>query len=180
VGSLKKWARIDADNDEQNALLSDLITLSSQWISTYTGKAVMESTYTWRIDGFRSSDSVLLLPNPPTTSVSSVRYKQQSDGALTAFTDFETDLESHPARIYPAYGYTWPLTRRTPNAVEVVYVSGYEDRSDLPRELRMGILMLATYLYENPDEGSGNFQESRGMPTLLKQILGPQTLLEVY
>ena len=180
VGDLKEWARIDSDNIEQNVMLGGLIDLATSWIGNFTGRTIMECAWTWTFDGFTSTRQIVHLPLPPVVSVTSVEYKQESDGAYTVFSDYDADTLSLPGRLYPSYQKTWPTHRPVLDAIRVTFKAGHADRANVPQEIKTAILMLATYLYENPDEGPGNSQESRGIPALVKQVLGPVTFLEVY
>ena len=72
------------------------------------------------------------LPKPPLISVDAIRYVAV-DGTQTvlAADQYLADKTSLPARIQPAYGVPWPITRIVPRAVEVDFTCGYASANDL-------------------------------------------------
>lgn len=72
------------------------------------------------------------LPKPPLISVDAIRYVA-TDGTQTvlATNQYAVDATSLPARIQPAYGIPWPVTRVVPRAVEVDFTCGYATTDDL-------------------------------------------------
>lgn len=71
--------------------------------------------------------SAILLPAGPLQSVSSVAYVDAagSSHTLTVTTDYVVDASAEPARIYPAYGASWPAVRSQRNAITITRVCGY-------------------------------------------------------
>jgi hypothetical protein len=69
----------------------------------------------------------ILLPCGPVQSVTSVVYVDTAgvSQTLVVTTDYVVDTSAEPARIYPAYGCSWPSARSQPNAITVTYVAGY-------------------------------------------------------
>jgi hypothetical protein len=67
---------------------------------------------------------------------------------LTADTDFVIDAVSVPARLYPAFGKTWPVPRRQWDAVTVTYDVG-TDIDGVPAGIKQAMLLLIASMYEH-------------------------------
>jgi len=59
---------------------------------------------------------------------------------------------SEPARITPAFGLIWPVTRWQMNAVRVRFVAGYGNASAVPQGIKTWMLMRIATLWENRTE----------------------------
>ena len=58
------------------------------------------------------------------------------------------DPYNEPARLTPAYGQVWPVTREIMNAVSVAYKSGYsDDQTNVPAQIQFAILELVSGMY---------------------------------
>ena len=82
-------------------------------------------------------------------AVSSVVYTDD-DGADQTLdpTQYQIDVSGGGARIWPAYGTCWPVTRCQPAAVRVLFTAGYA-ADNVPESLRRAILLVVGDLYAN-------------------------------
>lgn len=68
---------------------------------------------------------------------------------------FDVDLFSKPARLFPVWGSTWPVTKETPNAIVVRYVAGFDVLGEspvtrpLPASVKIAMLLELGHLYNN-------------------------------
>lgn len=93
------------------------------------------------------------MPRPPLQSVTSVATESEYmavDWVNLAATEYKVDIQSIPGILYPVDanwgGSGWDCTGR----LKVEYVCGYgNDPGDVPEEIQLGILMLASHWYEN-------------------------------
>ena len=135
---------------------------ATQAVIAYTGRALLEQTYTIQFDGYpgvgtetRGLDQLrtvpyrwIELPYPPLISVQSVKIvDQEGDEDVIPSTDYRLDLINQPGRInfkgyFPNIGRNEFLT--------IEYTAGYGDKAqDVPFGIRQSILMTAAYLYEH-------------------------------
>ena len=155
---MKTWLKVESGVTEDDDLIGDLITAARKRVERYTGTALLTQTITETFDEFPFSDrlnrhAALKLSMSPVQSVTSVKYKAQSDGTLTTWdsSNYNVDLTAHPVRIAPVYDLDWPEIYDEINAVEVVYVAGYTATSDanFPSELITAIKYEVAAAYEN-------------------------------
>lgn len=146
VPDVKAHLRIDIGTDD--ALLGVLITTAREEIERYLRRQIMPATWKLYLDGF---PSVIRLPRPPVSSVTSITYLDTDGVSQTlATTEYQTDLISEPARITTAESKIWPSTQGgTYNTVTVTYVSGYTSIANVPTPIKVGIQMMAGDLYEH-------------------------------
>lgn len=146
VSELQSHLRVSGDDD----YLDSLIAAASGYASRYLGRALRETEITRQWDRKESLHNlraettgrrVLYLTYPPVQSVDRV-YSIDTDDAETDITDYTEDLISEPARILLR---SYTLSRDIA-VLRVEYTAGY---TDVPDEIRHGIMMHAAYLYEH-------------------------------
>lgn len=142
--------RIDTDSGE-SALITSLIKAARQHLDGPKGilaRALNTQTWTLYLDEFPSEE--FILPLNPVISVTSVKYYDESNTLQTLSSQYyDLVLNDEPAKVSKSYDYSWPLTYRRRNAVEIEFVAGYGTAAaDVPEALRVAILMLAGDMYE--------------------------------
>jgi len=142
---LRAYGKID--NAEDAGLLKDIIVASRQAIEEYVNIAMIARTVEI---GFYKWPDLLRLPDWPISSISSVAYYDQSNDSQTwAVSNYDTDINSDPARIELAHGKTWPSLYERPDAVQVTYVAGYGvAATDTPNALQILLKAAAMDIYE--------------------------------
>ena len=155
LASVKDHLRITG-TDEDTVLLG-LIDAAEKYAELETSRAFIERTYRLTFSGFPfGSRDPIYLPMPPLSSVSSVKYWNNADpNVLTTVSDttytVETDYE--PGTVQPNVGEDWPTDVADRNdAVEVVFVAGYANQSDIPAAISIAVKMIAGAFYENREE----------------------------
>jgi uncharacterized phiE125 gp8 family phage protein len=99
----------------------------------------------------------------PVSAVNSIQYLDP-EGVLQTLdpSKYIVDLASEPARIYPAYGLAWPITRWQNNAIQIGFTAGYSaDASLVPRRAKQAIRLLGSAWYWNREASSedlGSYQ----------------------
>lgn len=147
LAEAKAHLRVDASDED--TLITSLITAATETAEQITGRAIMPQTWQMWADTF---DDEIELTRVPVASVTSVSYVDDA-GATTTLTSgthyrLITD-DFSPARIVPAYGYTWPVPRVMDDAVTVVYVAGYANAAAVPQPIKNWILLAIGTMYEN-------------------------------
>jgi uncharacterized phiE125 gp8 family phage protein len=161
----KTHCRLDPDFDADDTYLNGLIAVARRQVENYCGRALITQTVTltadafprsrpggrWEWDGVRQfDDPAMRLPMGKARSVTSVAYVDANgDTQAMSSSAYHATLASEPARVSPAYGTCWPVTRCQTGAVTVVYVAGYGDTAaSVPAEIRHAMLLLVGHLYE--------------------------------
>ena len=162
---VRTHARTPSSDD---AYLEALIAAATSWVEAWTGRALVNRTYTYKVDAFPGQawwadpprcdrGSEILLPYPPLVSVTSVIYRdsESTTATLNASTEYEIDTGSLPGRIRLRYGASWPNAICHPLAVTIVYVAGFGPAGALvPEAIKHAIRLLAAHLYENREASS--------------------------
>jgi uncharacterized phiE125 gp8 family phage protein len=154
LANAKAHMRIDTGDDD--TLIEFLIVAARQEAEKITRRALITQEWELVLDEFPTEIS---LPLPVLQSVSSIKYLDVDGVEQTLLsTLYLADADSEPARIVPAYGCTWPVTRDQYAAVRIRYLAGYGDsESDIPQAIRQWIMIRVATLYENR-EAVGNSQ----------------------
>lgn len=141
------------DDDDEQTLITDLITVGTKSAESFTGRQFMRATYDLDLPGFPAE---IKLRKNPVVSISSIIYIAATGNIATmTATDYQTDLKSEPATIKPRFGGSWPSTRGdTYNAVTVRFVAGYSTTTTsqedaVPEGLKSAIKFHVAHLFEN-------------------------------
>jgi uncharacterized phiE125 gp8 family phage protein len=137
---------------DEDALIQRLIVAVRRKVEADCGLALVTQTLDATYDRW-PCDGTIRLPRGPVASVTSVKYVS-AVGVLSTLpgAQYETDLTGAPARIRPAYGYTWPTILPTLGAVVVRFVAGYGDRAAVPADIKAAMLMMIGHLYEHRED----------------------------
>lgn len=127
LAQAKAQLRVEVTDDD--VLIEGLIAAVRQGVEE-RGYALITQTWDLHLDRF---PSIIRIPRAPVQSISSITYVD-TDGETQelAAALYTADLTCTPARIVPAYGESWPSTRRVPQAVTVRFVAGYGDGGATP------------------------------------------------
>ena len=134
------------DTNDENDLVTALITAAREYAETFTHRALITQTWDLKRDEFPSGDPIWL-PKAPAVSVTSITYTDSAGTAQTwSSTLYTTDLPTGPwarrGRIVPGYGETYPSTRTVPNAVVVRFVAGYGAATAVPASIKAAMKIL--------------------------------------
>ncbi len=154
VAELKAQCRIDVDDED--TLLDIYISAAREWAEKFCQRAIVEQTVEWALDAWPCGS--VELPWGDVIEVESVTYTDQ-DGVAQVWNaaEYEVETYSELARLYPAFGYSFPAARCEPGAVVVRYRAGYapDDGSptdytgNVPAAIKAAILMTAAHWYEH-------------------------------
>lgn len=135
--------------DEAEFDPSDAVKAARKYVERHLSRSLITQTLELRLDAWPAC-GVIYLPQGPVQSVSSINYTDSS-GVTTAYTAYDLDKYSTPARIVPDYGTSWPSVTLQPVAgIVVTYVAGYGAAgSNVPEDIRRAIRMLVGHFWEN-------------------------------
>ena len=154
------------DHDEY---LTQLIDRAADAVGTMLDRQVMSATWTLKLDWFPAQ---IYVAKPPVTAISSITYTDTAGDTQTLSSAYyQTDLSGNdtPARIMPAYGYSWPSTLGdTYNAVTVTFTCGYTVAL-LPPALKHAISFLVAHWFANREPVVAGSMAN--LPTGLEMLL---------
>lgn len=156
---------------EEGVFLSSLIRSAREYVEEFTGRALINQTYTlvmdsWPAiqggglgwwDGVREGSIItdqqayVELPIAPLQTVVSVTtFNNDNSSTVFASSNYFLDTISQPGQLILNTGTVWPIFTRTRRGIEIVYISGYgTSATSVPGALRQAIIQLATHWYEN-------------------------------
>lgn len=168
VAEAKVAARINFDDDDNDANIVEMITTARQTCETITRRAFITTTFMYSLDRlplvypygmypFYSLERLPIgtwgrihLPRPPLQEVTSFTYVDTLGTRQTLDPSQYTvrsggNLEG---QITPAYGLLYPTARVQLDSVEITYRGGYgDDPSDVPAGIKQAIKLLVRQAY---------------------------------
>lgn len=158
IADAKNHLRVD--HDDEDLLINILIQSARETVEQRTNRSLITQTRTMKMDYFplcwgrtyRAQWPAIELPYGPVSSVTSVKYYDESDVEQTySSSNYWVDISSGIPKIVVKN--SWPSTYDKPNAVEVVYVAGYGvSGSSVPSPIRNAMLLLIAHLYEHREQ----------------------------
>lgn len=149
TATAKAQSRVNISDDD--TYIDTLIAAARLAVENKLGMRLITQTWLMRLDCFPARE--ILLPYPPISAVSFVKYYDQTETLQTLSSSlYEADIYSVQPRLYPAYNEIWPTTLDHPNAVQVQYVTGYADAAALVAakpNIVLALKMLVDHWYEN-------------------------------
>lgn len=144
VQEVKDHLRVNGQDEE----LYRMIKTARGMVERYLNRALITQEWDAYYDYWCNE---MKLPYPPLQTVDSVKYRNV-DGTETTLATSQYWVTNHePATIVRAYNVTWPeLQYGRPQAIKISVTVGYgDDGTDVPEEIRHGMKLLITDLYEN-------------------------------
>lgn len=151
LAEAKAHLRVEADFEDDDAYITSLITVCRHYTEQMSGNIFKRQTWRLTLDAFPCE---IVLRRRPVTDVNSITYID-GDGATQTLDPalYQVDLSGFLARIRPAYGQSWPITRCQMGAVEVSFVAGADDtEAGIPEYWKQGVLLLLGHYYENRED----------------------------
>lgn len=140
-------AHLRVTHTDDDTYIDVLIKAVRQAAENILGRSLITQTWEKTLDEFPDA---IELAYPPVIAVSSIVYLEAAAGVSTALSaaSYVVDTKAGPGWVVPAYGYTWPDTYETINAVTVTYTAGYGAASDVPEAIKQWLLIRIGSLYE--------------------------------
>ncbi|MBX2809501.1 MAG: hypothetical protein KTR20_12825 [Cellvibrionaceae bacterium] len=138
----------------ERLLLEERIKAACQWVENYTGQTLIGSELVFSFNRFPAAGAFFEVMVHPAISVLSIDYDDiQGQPQSLALADLDIDLASTQLIIHAPDG--WPASQQVFNAVRVRVQAGLVYTSaqnivvnELPSNLKMAILLLATHYHE--------------------------------
>jgi len=136
----------------EDSLITSFIVAARQHAENYMNRSLITQTWDYYLDNFRNE---MVIQKSPVASITSIKYQDEDNAEQTlASTYYDTDLVSEPARVTLAYGKDWPYTYDKTNAVVMRLVTGYGLAVSVPSQIKQGMYLYITYLYEHRGDES--------------------------
>lgn len=142
----KLQLRVDSADDD--ALIALYIAAARRAVEHQTGRKLIAQTWELALDAFPAGEIDLQLA--PVSSITSIKYIDSAGVEQTlASNAYTLDAGVLPAWALPAYGYEWPATLATANAVKVRFVAGWANAGAVPEDIKLWMLAQIAHWYRN-------------------------------
>ena len=177
VTEAKAHARAAVDLTDEDDQYTLWIKRACELAELHTGTAAITQTWKLLLDRWDDEDYTrcsefgqvveLWRAKAPVQSVSTVKYRSQTDGTLTTIGSSSYTLGAW-GRLAPAFGEFWPQPRTQIEAIEITFVAGYGLTSaSVPELLRQAMLLTVAHWAEH----RGDENELQDMPVAAKSLL---------
>jgi len=161
------------DDDVMIALYLKAATLNAEH---FTGRAFIEQTVDFYLDGFPANQNYVELPKPPLIEFGGVFYTESASESEFDAASYTIDTASQKARVISS---AWPMTSTVPNSVRMRYRVGYVADAEasptvanVPEDIKSAILLLVGNLYAHR-ESLVVGQSVNTLPWSVEQLLRP-------
>lgn len=171
----------------EDSLIEGYLTAATAYVERITGRRLLTTGLTLKLDRFPSGygdyrlanhpicgHSPIRLPGGKIQSVTSVVYQDSATTTATlSNTKYETVLDREPGEIWMLPAETWPTTHGKAQDVTIVYTAGYGNAAAVPQELKLAIQMLVNdWMAYRGDQSVVNVTKiPRGVEALLANFI---------
>lgn len=171
LSEAKLHLKVESGETTDDNLISSLIVSARRHCEQYTNTQLISATWDVYFDKFEDEMRIF---KSPVTSISYVKYYNASNVLTTLdAANYVTDIVSEPARVTLAYGYQWPSEYDRTNAINIRFVSGYANAAAVPDDLKSGMLLYISYLYDNRGDDLTNRP-----PRVIYDLWNPYRIME--
>lgn len=165
LGDLKEWGVIE--HNETDPLLLGLISEVTDYLQKHTRLQYVSAQFKAYFDEF--SDE-MEIPIHPLVSIDAVNYFDGDDvEQLLDPAAYNVRLRGRPFGICSVDGSSWPATNDKPENISITFTAGYGTESDIPRSLKLAIMMLTLQHHGNREGLS--FVEGKPLPHSVNSLL---------
>lgn len=177
---------LEAPISTEDADIERCIKTARRHCENFQNRAYVTQTWDLILDRFPAA-GYIELPKPPLQSLISLTYKDSAGELQTvSFLDpsgeplFETDdyivdTASEPGRLVLKSGKSWPTTYDEAQAVQIRFICGYGEVSDVPDEIKQAILLKVADLYEHRGDEVGDAR----IDEVIERLLWPERIVPV-
>ncbi len=175
LAEAKTYLRItDSDDD---ALINSLVTAIRQKAETWTRRLFVTQTWTLWLD-WAPEGAMLPIPLSPLQSVVDIKsYDSANTVSTFDASKYLVDGVSTPGRVGLNDGQTWPNALRAMNALEIKFVAGFGDASNVPETIKQGILQWVKLLFVNKSKLYESDESTSGLLELNRVPIPPAVMV---
>ena len=151
------------DQNQFDGFVKSLIKSAVNVFEGETNTALMRQTWYGYIDDWPLEDDFIEIWKPPLKSITAIKYTDSSNVQHTWSTsEYAVDINIEPGRVYLKYLKDYPTVVLAPtsNAIEIEYVCGYSEETDVPYSIINVLKQLVEYWFTNRGADSGKVPES--------------------
>lgn len=179
----RAFLRLNPTETGQDSLISEiLIPAAVGYVETFLGRQLITATWRLRMTRFPPPGATILIPVPPTQSVTVTYLDTAGTEQTWAASNYVLNTDAEPAELREAYAISWPSIRDNEyNSVTVTAVAGHgAAASSIPDPYRghvkRAILgMLATLYAFREDVVTGTIKAD--IPEGVQRLLQPYQFL---
>lgn len=166
----KAQTRVDIDADD--TLIAGYVDGARQLFEELADKCLLTTTYCLSMDCWPSSPWIAL-PRPPLASVTSVVYYDEDNNPTTWSSDnYLVITKPTPGGILRKASRDWPsVTLREKAGIEITFVAGYTQTSDVPQKYKHACALLVGHWYENREDAITTGAVPKSIPMGFDSIL---------
>lgn len=139
-------AHLRIDQNDEDALIGDLIRVARRHLEADAGLALIEQGWRMTLDDWPGENELLIAIHPVVAVTAVTAYGPDGAGALVDPANYAVDTRSRPARV--ALRDALPALRRF-NGVEIDLTAGFGASGvDVPDDIRRAILLLVAHFHE--------------------------------
>jgi uncharacterized phiE125 gp8 family phage protein len=160
-------------HDREDGLLYGYGQAARRAAEAYLARGLMAQTWTLSLSEW--ADEIPLPMAWPLASVTTVKYHEPVAGVLTTLSAsvYAVDTRSVPGRLRRAPGQSWPgLQSDNAFPIQIAYVVGVADRSNVDSLITQGILMHAAHLHLDREGSSPDGEAARKAAERLWTLAG--------
>ena len=146
LAEAKAALRVDYANEDD--LINSLIKSARQFCEQEISLSFLTQTWQLKLDCWPCG--IIELPYGPVQSISSITYVDTEGDTQTLDSSvYQLDGSSIVARLYTAYGESWPSVRDQLAPIEINYVAGNLTAEDVQDDIKTAIKLLVGHWLQN-------------------------------
>ena len=163
LDDVKTYLNIKSTVTTHDALLLDFISSVQDYIENKYDLALSAETWELYLDDFPDETDddpgTIEIWKWPISSITSVKYTD-SDGNTQEVdsSNYDSDISSRVARIYPVSSYSWPDVKDTVNAVQIRFVTGFASPQTVPGDLLLAMKLIIGDWYDNREDRGRRYE----------------------
>jgi uncharacterized phiE125 gp8 family phage protein len=171
----KNYLRITDSVDD--ALINSLVVAVRQKAENWTRRLLITQTWTLWMDS-APKDETIIIPLSPLQTVSHINsYDSANTVSTFDSNNYFVDSASIPGRIGLNGGHAWPNALRRMNALEIEFVAGFGDESNVPESINQGILQWVKLLFANKSKLYESDESTLGLLELNRIPIPPAVMV---
>jgi len=171
----KEHLRIPLADKREDSYVTGLIKSATSWAEGFLNRSLVSRTLKMTLDGFYPEIS---LPLPPVSEISSVTYYDVNNVEQTLAADQYQLVADDPSPLMiPAYNVIYPGTYPRTDAVFVTFVAGYGVPDDVPDDIKHGMLIAISDMYEHRESEIVGVMVMQMPITTAQKLLWPNRVM---
>ncbi|MBB4954489.1 putative phiE125 gp8 family phage protein [Agrobacterium vitis] len=137
-------AHLKIDTNDEDDLLTSLITTARQHLEAETGLCLMTQKLRLYLDDWPDGEVIQLAKAPVQTIDAVTVYDENGNAVQASLHDHLLDGQARPARLWLRNP---PLPGRPINGIEIDFTAGYSTATDVPDTLRRAMSLHVATMY---------------------------------